>query len=93
MKKIVSISVIILCFVCFVIFETVSKSTVPVLGVLNASTIKIDFNKNGLYDIGETVCIPEVETLTSDLSTNQSELTQKLGITFEEGIKFGQFRR
>ena len=85
------IYIIILClmFGSFATFEIIQKSTAKVLKVINASTIQADINNNGKIDIGETFCLNDVQTLTSDLNINQNYLIKSLGLNYEDGIKFG----
>ena len=89
MKKFVYIIFIVLIFVLFGIFEITVKSKIPVLRIVNASTVVADINKNGKEDIGETICVPDVKTFTADLLTNQKYLEDKLKISKEDGIKLG----
>ena len=89
MRNIISIILIILTFLCFSFFEALRHSVSPVLSIINPTTIQIDINRNGKADIGETFCIPKVETFTSNLSVNQSELTDKLNISKDDAIRYG----
>lgn len=89
MKKLLYILAIILLFLSFIIFEVYRKSTVQILKIINASTIQIDLNRNGVYDPGETVCIPNLNTLSANLSINQKELTDNIQISVQDGIKLG----
>ena len=89
MKKYTNIFIIVLLLVSFCIFDTLRKLTIPVLRVIDASTVQVDLNRNGILDNGETICIPEVSVLSSNLSNNQTSLTDKLKISVEDGIKFG----
>ena len=88
-SKIISITSIILALVCFAVFETQQESKKYVLKILTPTKIEIDLNNNGITDLGETICISEIETLTATLSQDQSSLTKSLGISKIDGIKLG----
>lgn len=89
MYRIVSILVILGIFAGFTGFEIFRKSDKAVLNIVNPTTIEIDLNGNKIFDTGETICLPEIETFTSDLSQNQSDLSKKLNLSDKESIKLG----
>lgn len=79
-NKIISIILLLLTFICFCTFEIYRKADKAVVKIITPTTIQIE---------NETICIPDVETFTSNLNIKQTELEQKMNITFDEGIKLG----
>lgn len=89
MRKIISISIILLLFAGFVSFETLRKSDKAVLRIISANEIEIDLNGNKIYDTGETICIPDIKTFSSDLTKNNTELENNLKISHTDALKLG----
>ena len=87
--KIILILLIIGIFSGFCTFEIIRKSDRAILNVVSANKIEVDLNGNNIYDTGETICIPDIETFTSDLKINQSNLLNSVKISAEDGIKLG----
>lgn len=79
-NKIISIILLLLTFISFCTFEIYRKADKAVVKIFNPTTIQIE---------NETICIPDIESFTSNLNINQTELEKKLNITFDEGIKLG----
>lgn len=79
-NKIISIVLILGLFCGFCIFELIRKSEKQIINVLSPNVIEFQ---------NETVCIPQIETFTSDLSINQTQLEQKHKISHEDAIKLG----
>lgn len=88
-SKIISILAILGIFTAFSVFEIIIKSDKAVLNVVTPTIIEVDLNNNKIFDIGETICIPELESFTADLSKSRDELEKKLKISDEDAIKFG----
>ena len=88
-KKFLSVIFIFLIFIAFSAFEIIRKSDKAVLNIVTPTTIEIDLNGNNTYDSGETICIPNIEAFTSNLSINQKELGNKLKINNEDAVKLG----
>ena len=88
-NKIISIIFIIFIFTVFTVFEYHRKSEFKVLNVITADKIQVDLNSNKIADSGETICLENVKTFTSNLEFNQDELAEKLNISNEEALKFG----
>ena len=88
-NKIILILLITGMFSIFCAFEVIRKSDFAVLNVVSANKIEVDLNGNNIYDAGETICIPDIETFTSDLKINQSNLLNSVKISAEDGIKLG----
>ena len=85
--KILTISIIVFVFCIFAIFEHVRKADKAVLKVINAAQIEIDLNGNGKTDLGETICIPDIEVFSTQ--NNFEELIKKLKISNTDAIKLG----
>ena len=64
--KIISILIILGIFAGFTGFEIYRKSDKSVLRIVSPTTIQVDLNGNKIFDIGETICIPNIETFTAD---------------------------
>ena len=88
-NKIASILLILALFFGFFTFERIQKSDYAVLKIISPTIFEIDLNNNGISDLGETICIPQVEVFTTDYYTNSKELQKKLNLTDEDIIKIG----
>ncbi len=84
-----SVLIIIALFTVFANFETYRKSEQTVLDIITPTLIGIDLNGNKVLDSDEKICIPEIETFTSNLSVNQTEITKKLNLSDYDAIKLG----
>ena len=82
MNKFTITLIIIGLFTGFYIYTHHKKSTSTVLNVINATTFQIDLNSNGVFDDGETVCVPNIKTFSLDLF--EQELSKAKGISFED---------
>lgn len=88
-NKIISIFIIIGLFAAFASFEIIRKSDKAVLNIITPTVIEIDLNGNKIFDSGETVCIPDIETFTANLNINQTNLAEELKISDENALKLG----
>lgn len=71
MKKIIALIFIVLIFIFFALFIH-SKSTMNiVLDIINPAVIEVDLNNNLIIDENETVCIPNIQTFTNTLDSNE----------------------
>ena len=61
MKKLISLSIIILLLILFVGFNLYTKSSYKVLKVYSPSSVAVDLNNNGKIDGNETLTIKDVE--------------------------------
>ena len=61
MKKLISLSIIILLLILFVGFNLYTKSSYKVLKVYSPSCVAVDLNNNGKIDGNETLTIKDVE--------------------------------
>ena len=89
MYKIITIFIIISLFSGFSLFNHLRKSEKSVLNIITPTTIQVDLNNNKIPDNGETICIPEIETFSANLSINQTELSKKLNVSSEDSLKLG----
>lgn len=87
--KLISILTILILLSGFIGFETIRKSDKYVIGIVTPTVIQIDLNGNKAVDNNETICISQVETLTSKLTVNQDELIKNLKISNTDAIKLG----
>lgn len=88
-NKIISIFLVTGLFTAFVSFEIIRKSDKAVLNIITPTVIEADLNGNKIFDSGETVCIPDIETFTANMSVNQTNLAEKLKISDEDALKLG----
>ena len=87
--KLISIIVILGIFITFCCLEFYKKSESLVLDIISPVMFNVDLNGNKHFDDGETVCIENIDALTSNLSANQSELINSLKISNDDGLKLG----
>ena len=87
--KIISIFIILALLTGFTCFEVYRKSDKYVLDVVRPDIIQVDLNGNKIVDNGETICIPQIETFTSDLAKNQDKLAKNLNLSNKDAIKLG----
>ena len=87
--KLISIIVILGIFITFCCLEFYRKSESLVLDIISPVMFNVDLNGNKRFDDGETVCIENIDALTSNLSANQSELINSLKISNDDGLKLG----
>lgn len=86
MKEKLSTILIILLFLLFLLFNFWSKNTKTVLNVITPTMFEIDLNNNGIADDNETICIPEIQTYTSNLTYYDNVLKD---LPFKDGISLG----
>lgn len=86
MKEKISTVVIILLFVLFCLFLCKINSQNEILDVKTPAMLVVDLNNNHIADDGETICIPDITSYTSNLSLYQDEIKN---LTFSDGIAVG----
>lgn len=91
MKKLISLSIIILLLILFVGFNLYTKSSYKVLKVYSPSSVAVDLNNNGKIDGNETLTIKDVECFSSKVSDTQKELADTIGIDEETALAMGFF--
>lgn len=88
-KRIITIILILLLFIGFCSFDFCRKSDKAVLKVIAPDIIQVDLNANKVFDVNETICIPNIETFTSDISVSKNNLAQKYNLSIEDALKLG----
>ncbi len=88
-RNLISILTILVLLSGFIGFETIRKSEKYVIGIIYPDVIQVDLNGNKTFEQNEIICIPQVETLTSNLTRNQDKLIKNLQISNSDAIKFG----
>lgn len=79
-NKFISILLIILLFASFCTFELIRKSEKEVIRIISPTMIELQ---------NEIICIPDIETFTSDLNKEQAKLENKYNLKHEDAIKLG----
>ena len=79
-NKIVSSLIILTLFGGFCIFELIQNSEKAVVKIISPTIVEL---KN------ETICIPDVETFTSNVFQNQKDLEKKYKINPQDALKLG----
>lgn len=88
-KKLLRIACIIIIFAVFACFEYYKNTGTRVIEVFSPTQFAVDLNSNGVYDEGETVCIPNIKTFTSDLKANQNDLMKEFNLSQADAINAG----
>lgn len=91
MKKLISLSIIVLLLLLFICFNLYTKNSYKVLKVYSPSSITIDLNRNGKIDSNETVVVSGIECFSSKISDSQKELAEAIGIDEETALALGYF--
>ena len=91
MKKLISLSVIVLLLILFIGFNLYPKTTYKVLQVYSPSSLVIDLNNNGKIDGNEILTVNNVECFSSKVSDYQKELADAIGIDEETALAMGYF--
>ena len=89
MKDKLSGIIILIIFVAFATYISLTDNSSKVINVITPTKIQIDTNKNGIIDEGETFCIPEITTFTANIRYNSAELAKKSGLTFAQSLEIG----
>lgn len=94
MKKNILIScIIIIVFLLFASFVYYTKQTNKVLGIIDATTLQIDLNNNGLIDDNETVCIGDLKTFPADIKDEIPKILNKEGFNKSDIISLNYLAR
>lgn len=88
-NKLIVILLILILFSGFFVFDKNRKSGTRVLNIISPIEFNVDLNGNKISDTGEIICIPNIEAFTSNLDISQSELQNKLKLSYEDSIKLG----
>lgn len=65
------------------------NSTNNVLGIIEPTVLQIDLNNNGVADEDETICIPDIQTFTIDITKQAPDFAKDFNLTQQEIIKLG----
>lgn len=79
-NKVIFIILIFVLFCSFCTFELIRKAEKTVVRIISPTMIELE---------QEVICIPEVETFTSNLKVNQSTLENKYKLKHEDALKLG----
>lgn len=79
-NKVISSLIILALFGGFCAFELIQKSEKAVLKIVSPTVIELK---------DEIICIPDVETFTSNISKNQTDLERKYKISQQDALKLG----
>ena len=84
MKRELTSLIIAILLISFTVFVKHQKSTNLVLGIINPTTIQVDLNQNNIIDDNETVCIPDIQTYTINLSEHlrNSQSNEELALGY-----------
>ncbi|MBE7710350.1 MAG: DUF1669 domain-containing protein [Cyanobacteria bacterium SIG32] len=74
MKSYLTSLFILIVLIVFTIFIHIQKSTNIVMGIVNPTTLQIDINANSIIDDDEIICIPDIESPSLDLQTENITL-------------------
>ncbi len=85
----ITICILILTFVLFALYETLIQNRPHVLGIVTPTMIQVDLNGNSIVDDGETLCLPDIESFTSDLKLSSRELADRMDIPYEKSLAIG----
>ena len=88
-KKILHIAYILVLFLLFIIFEIDKNTGTRVIEIISPTKVVVDLNSNGINDEGETICVPEIQTFTSNISINQNDLMKALKLSQSDAINAG----
>ena len=88
-KKLLHIAYILVLLVLFIIFEIDKNTGTRVIELISPTKFVVDLNSNGIYDEGETMCVPEIQTFTSNISVNQNDLMKSLNLSQPDAINAG----
>jgi len=87
MKHYFTAILIFLIFVSFALFVYFKKSTNLVLDIITPTIIQVDLNSNRIIDDGETICIPNLESFTTEFFSEK--FSKELNISSEESFALG----
>lgn len=88
-KKLLHIAYILVLLVLFIIFEIDKNTGTRVIELISPTKFVVDLNSNGISDEGETMCVPEIQTFTSNISVNQNDLMKSLNLSQPDAINAG----
>ena len=86
MKEKLSVIFIIILFCAFSAFNILSTNKKEILNIITPVKLEVDLNGNHTVDDGETICLPEINSYTSNLAEYNDEIKD---LPFEKGIAAG----
>ena len=89
MKERLTSAILTLLFILFGLYLYYINNTQRALNVVTPTIIQIDSNKNNIIDENETYCIPDIQTFSANLTKYSEELSNKIGLSFEQSISIG----
>lgn len=89
MREKIIVIILFLIFGLFSFYRIFFQNKPQVLKIITPNIIQIDLNGNNITDNGETICVDEIQTFSADFKNENIELADKLGISYDDGIKIG----
>ena len=89
MKKFIYSIILIIIFIFFSVFINTGRTYKTVLNILSPSIIQVDINNNGVIDANETICIPNIETFNTELSSDIPPFAKTLNLNKTDAIMLG----
>ena len=74
MKEKLSVIFIIILFCAFSAFNILSTNKKEILNIITPVKFEVDLNGNHTVDDGETICLPEINSYTSNLAEYNDEI-------------------
>lgn len=73
----------------FLSYVLVYTKQPQILAMVTPTVLQVDLNGNNVIDDGEILCLPNVETFTSNLRNNSEDLAKQVGISFPKSLAIG----
>ncbi len=89
MKKAAAVTIILVFFVFFVVFNISKRAYTPVLNVVNPYTLQVDLNNNGIINENETVCLAEFEAFSLSNMETPPDFAKSLDLQTRDIITLG----
>lgn len=90
MKRILTYIFIILLFLLFTLFTLLKDKSFDIISIITPTQIVVDFNKNGIQDSDETICIENVEAFSIQMDEDFYEkYSKKFNLTRNDMINLG----
>lgn len=84
-KKILTVAFLIFLLTVFIVIIYGYKNKYEVIDILSADKIIIDFNRNGVADNGETVCINEISSFEKE-PQNENKISKEFKLSYTDKI-------
>ncbi|MBR1620160.1 DUF1669 domain-containing protein [bacterium] len=84
-KKILTVAFLIFLLTVFIVIIYGYKNKYEVIDILSADKIVLDFNKNGIADNGETVCINEISSFEKE-PQNENKISKEFKLSYTDKI-------